>query len=118
MNYKFEGKILSINKVSKKLKVKIYDDDQIEHFNKHLENINKQQDKNNIYYFKYSNLTNFVIDKKFNYTHIEDLLLFNIRISGYFRKYCFTQSANDMDNLEAKEFIKGHTFIVKKIVNL
>jgi len=119
MFFKIKGKIINIYENTKKIKIFLYEEDQIQHFNHILVDILKQEpNEHNIYTMKVNNKTKYNIDSFITFNNITDLLNLNVIISGYTKYYCFDLNKNnDEDIINEPNIIKGNSFIINKITN-
>lgn len=123
MFFKIKGKI--INVYDKKVKVLLYNDDEIQHFNHILSLMKKKPNDNNTYNMTIHNFTKFNIDKNINFNNFKDLLNLNVIISGKTKYYCFDPNRlnksnviiNNFDDQGCQKMIQGHTFIINKLSN-
>lgn len=118
MFFKIKGKIIKVYKESKKIKIFLYNTEDVEHFNHLLSLIDQDQNENNTYTFKL--MPNIKIDVKsiVNYNNMDDLLHLNVIISGSTKYYCFDLNKNKSDDLNNQpNIVQGYTFMVKKLSN-
>jgi hypothetical protein len=116
MFFKIKGKIINI--YEKKIKISLYEDDQVDHFNHLLLLLKQAPNENNIYNMKLLNNTKFNIDTFIDFNNLNDLLNLNVIISGYTKYYCFDLNKNSDENIHNEpNIIKGNTFIINKITN-
>jgi hypothetical protein len=126
MFFKIKGKIINIDENTKKIKLLLYNTNDIEHFNHILTLLKQNPNENNIYTMKIINKTKYNIDSFILFNNINDLLNLNVIISGYTKYYCFNlnKKQNDDEDLynmsdinEESTIIKGNSFIINKITN-
>jgi hypothetical protein len=125
MFFKINGKIIFVDENKKKIKLLLYNQTDIDHFNHILSIIKYKPHDNNIYSLKLTNKTKCIIDDFIKYDNLSDLLNLNVTISGYTKFYCFDLNKNNSDDLnyiksdinQNNNIIKGQSFFINKIIN-
>ena len=114
MQFKINGKIIFVSPNQKKIKLLIYTDKDIEHFN-HINKLLKQEPKlNNTYNMIINNKTKFDILDYIQFKNVKDLLNLNVTISGYTKYYCF-DIGDKNDIINSINIKKGNSFIINKM---
>ena len=115
MFFKIKGKIIKVYKESKKIKIFLYNEEDVEHFNHLLSLIEQDQNENNTYTFKLTQNIKIDVKSIINYTNMEDLLHLNVIVSGSTKYYCFDLNKNVLNS--QPNIVQGYTFMVNKLSN-